>query len=171
MKPFRILSVQGTALVLGAALALGAAACAPAAAAELTVVVADLRSARGSVHLAVWDRAEGFTEQDAALIQTERPAADGQVRFELGKLAPGFYALAAFHDENGNGRFDRTWIGWPDEGLAFSNGAWIGLGAPSFKEAAFEVQADAGATEPQVVVVPLRYPARATAPSAATDSK
>lgn len=164
MKPYRISSV------VCAALALGAASCA-AAAADLTVVVADLRSPKGSVHLAVWDRAEGFTEDEAALIRTERPAAEGQVRFELGKMTPGFYALAAFHDENGNGQFDRTWIGWPNEGLAFSNGAWIGFGAPSFKEAAFEVQADGGAARPQVVVVPLRYPTQDPAPSKPTGSQ
>ncbi len=164
MTPFRTLALVCVAFAAGA----GAAA---ATAAELTVVVADLKGPRGSVHLAVWDRAEGFTESDAALIRTERPAADGEVRFELGKLAPGFYALAAFHDENGNGRFDRTWIGWPDEGLAFSNGAWIGLGAPSFKEAAFEVQAETDSAPPLVVVVRLRYPSRPQAPGQATDSR
>jgi len=163
MKPHHVLSVACAAIALGAA--------ARASAAELTVVVAELRSPKGSVHLALWDRAEGFTKNDAALIRTEQPAAEGQVRFELGKLAPGFYALAAYHDENGNGQFDRTWIGWPDEGLAFSNGAWIGFGAPSFKEAAFEVQADGDTAVPQVVVVPLRYPAQNTVPSEGAGKK
>ena len=124
-----------------------------AQAAELSIVAAALRSQEGSVHLALWDRAEGFVEVEHALIRTEKRADGGRVRFELGDLKPGLYAVVIFHDENGNGEFDRTWIGLPGEGLGFSNGAWIGLGAPSFKEAAFELH-----DNPQEVVVPLRYP-------------
>ncbi len=128
-------------------------ASAPAAAEGLTVVIEKLRSSAGTVHLALWDRAEGFTEPDAALVLREQPAAPGQVRFDLGDLKPGLYAIATYHDENGNGEFDQTWIGWPDEGLGFSNGAWISLGAPSFKEAAFEIR-----SKSQVIAVSLRYP-------------
>lgn len=124
-----------------------------ARAAELSVVADRLRSQEGSVHLALWDRAEGFVEIEHALVRTKKRADGGQVRFELGDLKPGLYAVVIFHDENGNDEFDRTWIGLPDEGLGFSNGAWIGLGAPSFEEAAFELR-DA----PREVVVPLRYP-------------
>ena len=141
-------------LVIGTAvIGLAALASAPAGAAGLTLVVDKLRSAGGTVHLALWSSAKGFTEAEFALIHTERPAARGQVRFDLGRLAPGPYAVAAYHDENGNGKFDQTLIGWPDEGLGFSNGAWIALGAPSFEEAAFEVRPGT-----QVVSVSLRYP-------------
>ena len=124
-----------------------------ARAAELSVVAEKLRSLEGWVHLALWDRADGFTEAESALIRTELPVTAGRVRFDLGDLEPGRYAVVIFHDENGNGAFDRTWIGLPAEGLGFSNGAWIGLGPPSFKEAAFELSQD-----PQEVVVSLRYP-------------
>lgn len=124
-----------------------------ARAAELSVVADKLRSQDGAVHLALWDRAEGFIEPENAIVRTQQPATGPRVRFDLGDLAPGRYAVVIFHDENGNGEFDRTWIGLPDEGLGFSNGAWIGLGAPSFKEAAFELS-----QESREVVVPLRYP-------------
>jgi uncharacterized protein (DUF2141 family) len=136
------------AAILGAS-----TASAPVAAAGLTVVIEKLRSGAGTVHLALWNRAEGFTDADAALTLRELPAAPGQIRFHLGDLKPGLYAIATYHDENGNGKFDKTWIGWPDEGLGFSNGAWISLGPPSFEEAAFEVR-----SKSQVVAVALRYP-------------
>ena len=121
--------------------------------AELSVVADELRSRDGAVHLALWDRAEGFVEIEHAIIRTQQPVTGRQVRFELGDLKPGRYAVVIFHDENSNGEFDRTWIGLPGEGLGFSNGAWIGLGPPSFKEAAFELR-----QESQEVVVSLRYP-------------
>ena len=144
----------GLASIIGAGTAV-----APAAAAGLTVVIEKLRSSAGIVHLALWDSAEGFTDTDLALTLREQPAAPGQVRFYLGDLKPGLYAIATYHDENGNGEFDQTWIGWPDEGLGFSNGAWIGLGAPSFEEAAFVVH-----SKSQVIAVGLRYPASGPAP-------
>ena len=142
------------ALACAAATSLAAFAWSQAVrAAELSIVAAALRSQNGSIQLALWDRAAGFVEVEHALIRTEKRAAAARVRFELGDLKPGRYAVVIFHDENDNGEFDRTWIGLPDEGLGFSNGAWIGLGAPSFEEAAFELGQD-----PQEVVVPLRYP-------------
>ncbi len=155
------LSIFATAAIVATALS-GR----PAAAGELTVVIDKLRSTSGMVHLALWNSAMGFTRPEHALIRSEQPAAVGQVRFDLGQLAPGRYALASFHDENGNGEFDQTWIGWPDEGLGFSNGAWISLGRPNFEDAAFELRPAS-----QVLVVPLRYPEEQPAPAYTQESQ
>jgi uncharacterized protein (DUF2141 family) len=130
----------------------------PADAAELNVVIDNLRSAKGAIFLALWNSAEGFTDSQAALINTNMPASLGQVSFDLGDLPAGAYAIATFHDENGNGEFDTTWLGLPDEGLGFSNGAWIGLGAPSFKEAAFDLTAERDGSKVHIVRVGIRYP-------------
>ncbi|MFQ5773378.1 MAG: DUF2141 domain-containing protein [Kiloniellaceae bacterium] len=142
------------ATVAGAALLIGAVAAAQTTEpSDLTIVVENLRSAEGQVRLALWDKPEEFTKADAALIATGRPAAPGgRVRFDFPGLRPGRYAVATYHDENGNGKFDRTWLGLPKEGLGFSNGAWIGFGPPSFEEAAFEV-----GPEHRVIVITLRY--------------
>ena len=120
--------------------------------ADLIVVIHNLRSADGDVRIALWRGEDGFIEPDAALVTTARPAAPGRVYFKFKGLAPGRYAVASYHDENGNGEFDRTWVGLPDEGLGFSNGAWIKLGPPAFEEAAIELT-----PEPKVIVVSLRY--------------
>ena len=139
--------------LLAAAFAPAAVATTPGPSGELAVVVENLRSDRGIVQLALWNGPEGFTVREAALTILRRPAANGSVRFAFPDLPPGRYALAGFHDENGNDRLDQTWIGWPDEGLGFSNGAWIGLlGAPSFQAAAVEVAAGT-----QTIVIALRY--------------
>jgi len=52
--------------------------------------------------------------------------------------APGVYAVAVYHDENGNEKFDKTWIGLPDEGYGISNNPKIFISAPAFDEAKFE---------------------------------
>ena len=139
--------------LLAAAGAPAAVAITPGPSGALSVVVENLRNDRGVVRLALWNGPEGFTEREAALMILHRPSANSQVRFTIPDLPPGRYALAGYHDENGNDRFDQTWIGWPDEGLGFSNGAWIGvLGAPSFQAAAINVAAGN-----QTITIALRY--------------
>ncbi len=121
--------------------------------AELTVVVENLRSDRGEVRVALWQGPEGFTKAKAALAKKRLEPQNGTARVTFPGLAPGRYALAIYHDENDNGKFDRTWLGLPKEGLGFSNGAWISLaGAPSFKAAAVEL-----APGVRSIVISLRY--------------
>lgn len=115
--------------------------------AELTVVVRDLRSDQGRVKIALWQDAKGFTDPEAALAKLTVVPDGKQARVTVSGLAPGTYALATYHDENGNDKFDKTWIGWPDEGLGFSNGAWIKLGPPAFKDAAIKLDGGAKTTE------------------------
>ena len=53
-------------------------------------------------------------------------------------VAPGSYAIAAFHDENNNGRLD-TFMGIPREGFGFSRNPPVRTRAPRFLECDFEV--------------------------------
>ena len=92
---------------------------------EVTIVVDNLRSARGRIRIALWSEPDGFADADAALVETGQPARPGAVRFT---------------------------IGLPDEGLGFSNGAWIGFGPPAFDEAAVEI-----GENDRVIAVSLRY--------------
>jgi outer membrane protein len=56
-------------------------------------------------------------------------------------LASGEYALVVYHDENGNGRLDKNFIGIPSEPIGFSNRYWP-QGPPAFINAAFKLEAD-----------------------------
>ncbi len=53
--------------------------------------------------------------------------------------APGVYAIALYHDENANQRFDRTGIGLPAEGYGFSNNPATLAGLPSFRSVRLNV--------------------------------
>jgi len=129
----------------------------PAAAmqpARLTVVVDNVRSEAGVVHVAIWNQPDGFPRNDSKIVDTKIQPANGQSLVVFENLPPGRYAIAAFHDENGNGKFDRDLVGLPAEGLGFSNGAWIKLsGPPSFDEAAIDLDGDGQAE----TVIRLRY--------------
>ena len=61
------------------------------------------------------------------------------------RLAPGRYAVIVFHDENADGRLEKSLLGIPEEGYGFSNGASGFLGPPGFDAAAFDLK-DGGLT-------------------------
>ena len=55
-------------------------------------------------------------------------------------VVPGTYAVSLFHDENANGRLDKT-MGIPSEGYGFSRDAAIRFGPPKFDAAKVTVAA------------------------------
>ena len=73
---------------------------------------------------------------DADAVTLSFSAAERQ--FSLPGLAPGDYALAVIHDENGNGKLD-TIVGIPREGYGFSRNAPVRFGPPRFAAARFTV--------------------------------
>jgi uncharacterized protein (DUF2141 family) len=54
-------------------------------------------------------------------------------------LPPGRYAVAAYVDNNRNGKQDKNFLGVPKEDYGFSNDARGRFGPPEFAEAAFDI--------------------------------
>ena len=104
-------------------------------AADLTVIISGLRSDKGDVHIAVYDNPKVFPSSDYMLLEVEKRITNRKTEYQFTNLAPGYYALAAYHDENGNDSFDTNFLGLPTEGYAFSNDAQVFLGPPSFLDA------------------------------------
>ncbi len=120
-----------TSLLVAAALAAGDAAWG----ADLRVSVTGLRSAAGDVHIALYDRAEAFPRSRGMLKDVQVTIRGNTAGTVFTGLAPGEYALAVYHDENGNDEFDQGFLGIPLEDYAFSAGARAFFGPPSFAEA------------------------------------
>ena len=113
----------------------------------LTMVLEGLRSTKGQILICVTRQAAHFPDctKDPDKHHLAVAAKNGPV--SLGALAPGDYAIAVVHDENGNGKLD-TFAGIPREGVGFSRNPVLRFGAPSFASASFTV---AGAPVEQVV--------------------
>ena len=58
------------------------------------------------------------------------------MHYEFRAVAPGNYAIAAFHDANSDGKLNAS-FGIPTEGFAFSRNPAMKMRAPRFNEAAF----------------------------------
>ena len=118
---------------------------------RLDVALDHLRSTRGMVRVCLTADPGNFPAciDDADAVTLSFPA--GERRFSLGGLAPGDYALAVIHDENGNGKLD-TFAGIPREGYGFSNNAPVRFGPPRFAAARFTLAGEATAER-----VTMRY--------------
>ena len=128
---------RGIALLAGAALLAGSLA---AHAVELRIDIENTDGAEGELYVSLYNRADGFLKTQAAVALTVAPARAPTVAFP--GLPTGDYAIAVFHDRNGNGKMDSNLVGLPIERYGFSNHAGGGMGPPSFEAARFAVQKD-----------------------------
>ena len=113
----------------------------PSQAAELALSVNGVRSAKGSIMIAVYDAEPGFRDPMKAMARISLRAREGSVKVTLPDLPPATYAVAVFHDENGDQELDANILGIPTEGYGFSNDARGTMGPPSFQASAVEVGA------------------------------
>jgi len=107
---------------------------------ELTVRVHDIRNSRGTVHIGIFNTPDGFPKTGGELQGATVAVHGGVATASFEVPADGNYAVAVYHDENGNGIFDRNFLGIPKEGYGFSNDAPVFFGPPSFEAARFELR-------------------------------
>lgn len=106
----------------------------------LAVQVSGIRAAQGDVTVTVYpDDAKRFLAPKSKLLR-ERPAAKAPETTACFSLpGPGYYAVAVYHDANGDHAFNRTLVGLPREGFGFSNDPDTMTGLPAFKAVRFKV--------------------------------
>ena len=98
----------------------------------------ELRSSNGQVGCLLYDRPSGFPKDPQAALQRKWcPIANGSSVCAFDPIPAGTYAVACFHDENGNGKLDTGLFGAPTEGTAASNNAKGFMGPPAFDDAKF----------------------------------
>jgi uncharacterized protein (DUF2141 family) len=117
----------------------------PVAAQDLTLSLSS-RAEGGTLAVAVYRDADSFRRGEAAIVTRTVPRTGPVVTLTFRGLAPGRYAVAAFHDTDGNGDLTLWPVGLPREAYGFSNDARGRFGPPPFDQAAFDLPAT-GATE------------------------
>ncbi len=111
---------------------------APDSPASLIVIVQGVRSDKGTMRFALYRTKKSFPGDSWkggwSVIK------NGVAEWKIPDLEPGEYALACFHDKNGDKKFNKNFIGLPVEDYCFSNDAKVGLGPPSWKKVVFKVK-------------------------------
>jgi len=98
----------------------------------------NIKAARGSIYLAVYDQADKFLDEQEVQYQQIIPvSAQGSLEIVIPDLPAGTYAISCFHDVNGNGKMDKNFLGIPTDPYGFSNNARPTFRAPNWEEARF----------------------------------
>jgi uncharacterized protein (DUF2141 family) len=113
-----------------------------AADASLTVAFQGIKTPKGALMVALVDEA-GYGGKTAPVRAAMTPVTGDRAQVVINGLAPGRYAIRAFHDVDGDGKMKTNPFGIPLEPVAFSNNAQIQMAPPAWSEAAFEVAAGA----------------------------
>ncbi|HEY1605885.1 MAG TPA: DUF2141 domain-containing protein [Allosphingosinicella sp.] len=121
---------------------------------RLLVDVQGVRSSQGLIAVTLYgDDSSKFLAHHGSLYVGRVPARQGTTRLCIWVPKSGIWALAVYHDENGNRKFDRNMFGMPKEGAGFSNNPSTFFGLPAFHKVRFAVRA------PQTEIgVRLKYP-------------
>lgn len=109
----------------------------------ITVDVSEFRSSAGMAQLTLYDKEDEFLSEDSKTARVKRVEIESEkatCTFE--GVAPGAYAIALMHDEDGDGEMKKNLIGIPKEGIGMSNNAKPKFGPPKWKDAVFTVDAE-----------------------------
>lgn len=106
----------------------------------LSVAVEDVRSANGLVAFTLYaDDRSRFLVKRGSLAVMRVPAQAGTTRACIFLPKAGTYAVAVYHDEDGNQAFNRSGLGFPSEGFGFTNNPATLAGLPNFNSVRLNV--------------------------------
>ncbi len=132
-----------TLVVVTLALLFGFGAGAPARAdgdGSVRVEVSNLKNRAGNLRCALYASEQGFPETGGLQVQST-PLSSGAASCVFSNVPPGTYAVSVHHDENGDGKLNRDFLGAPSEGYGVSNNRTYALSAPKWRESQFQLAA------------------------------
>jgi uncharacterized protein (DUF2141 family) len=115
---------------------------APAALASDLTLTLRTEGSGGTIAIAIYANAADFRASRNPVATRVVPAPGGATTVTIEGLAPGRYAVGAFHDADGNGELTLWPVGLPREAYGFSRNARGRFGPPAFDAAAFDLPAE-----------------------------
>ncbi|EKQ68189.1 hypothetical protein OsccyDRAFT_2710 [Leptolyngbyaceae cyanobacterium JSC-12] len=105
---------------------------------NLIVDVNGLKDRNGLLCIKIFNGSQGFpNSNDRALKRDCVKITEEPMRFVYKGLTAGNYAVAVFHDSNGDRTLNRNSAGMPTEGYGFSRNPVVKTSAPKYGEAVF----------------------------------
>lgn len=114
----------------------------------LKMEIKGVTSTQGKVSAALYTDQKSFLKFDKVFKAVSAKAVKGITTLIVEDIPDGNYAVAVFHDKNGNGKLDTNFLGIPTEPVAFSKAKMKTFGPPKFEECAFPIMKDTEITIP-----------------------
>jgi len=115
---------------------------APADNYELTLSIDNIKEAKGTIEVGVFNTTDGFLEEGKAFKTYSIPVNGKTITYTIKDLPEGNYAISMFQDKNTDGKCNLNFIGIPKEPYGFSNNFKPKFSAPSFKDCSFSLISD-----------------------------
>ncbi len=110
-------------------------------AADITVTVDNIQNTDGTIQIALFTATDDFPDSSTRTEGMVLEISQNSVTGTFKNLPENDYAIAVFHDENGNGKLDKNFFGIPKEPYGFSGNS-TSLTPPSFKDASTTLTTD-----------------------------
>lgn len=118
----------------------------------ITIFVEELTSKSGIVNIGVFNSEQSYQTKTLPVAEASVEVITDNKISTCINLPEGKYAIAVFHDENGDNQLNTKKLGIPTEGVGFSGRLKSKIRAPKFNEALFHLQRDTA------VHIVLKYP-------------
>jgi uncharacterized protein (DUF2141 family) len=107
---------------------------------NLTVQVEGLKDQKGLLCYKLFTGSQGFPDSNEKAAKKDCiKITEDPMKLTFKSLSAGSYAVAVFHDTNGDRKLNRNSTGMPLEGYGFSNNPLVKTGPPKFGQAVFLV--------------------------------
>lgn len=105
----------------------------------LKIHVTGFRNEKGRAGGTIFASPQGWPEDTSKAVVHGGFSIQIRQAIEEFQLPAGKYAIAVIHDENGNHKLDRNFLGIPKEGFGFANNPRVLMSPPSFETASTRV--------------------------------
>jgi uncharacterized protein (DUF2141 family) len=109
---------------------------------SLSLNIDGVTSEEGNICFAIYTNENSFLKFDKVFKSGSEKAVKGSTAFQITDLPDGDYAIAIFHDANGDKNLDTNIFGIPKEQIAFSKGKMKMFGPPKFEECVFTLNSN-----------------------------
>ncbi|MDG1332604.1 MAG: DUF2141 domain-containing protein [Crocinitomicaceae bacterium] len=108
----------------------------------LTVKITRLKHKRGVVEIGLYEKGTNWPKVGKQFKKARVKVSGNTATYQFKGLKNGDYAIATYHDENGDKCCNKNMFGVPTEAYAFSNNIRPFLSAPKFNSCRFWVTED-----------------------------
>ena len=107
----------------------------------LKLIITNLDNNEGILNVAIYNEENKVffpKNPDSAFIKKNIEIRNQKGLVVFSNIPYGTYAVSVFHDENNNGKIDRTFIGFPSEAFGISGNKFV-FGPPKFDDGKFHL--------------------------------
>ncbi|MEO5910872.1 MAG: DUF2141 domain-containing protein [Pelobium sp.] len=113
---------------------------------NLTLSISNIKEVKGGIGLSVFNNASSFPKKDGAYKTYYYNVTGKTMSITIKDLKKGDYALAIYHDANGDKECNLNFLGIPKEMYGFSNNIKPKLSAPSFADCKIDLNSNSAIT-------------------------